>query len=115
MASIINSLYWNTGYFGSNKLVTSYLHVTGGEGGIRTLGDVATTPDFESGTFDHSATSPAFTIAAGLGRKFYQLRLSTQFCHAAHIRTQHFRHRHRAVGVLIILQHGHQGTAHGQA
>ena len=30
----------------------------GGEGGIRTLGDVATTPDFESGTFDHSATSP---------------------------------------------------------
>ena len=47
MASIINSLYWNTGYFGSNKLVTSYLHVTGGEGGIRTLGDVATTPDFE--------------------------------------------------------------------
>ena len=31
---------------------------TGGEGGIRTLGSVATTPDFESGTFDHSATSP---------------------------------------------------------
>ncbi len=32
---------------------------TGGEGGIRTLGRVAPTPDFESGTFDHSATSPA--------------------------------------------------------
>ncbi len=31
---------------------------TGGEGGIRTHGDVATTPDFESGTFGHSATSP---------------------------------------------------------
>ena len=31
---------------------------TGGEGGIRTHGDIATTPDFESGTFDHSATSP---------------------------------------------------------
>ena len=30
----------------------------GGEGGIRTHGSVATTPDFESGTFDHSATSP---------------------------------------------------------
>ena len=44
----------------------------GGEGGIRTHGDVATTPDFESGTFDHSATSPAFTIAAGHCRKFYQ-------------------------------------------
>ena len=44
----------------------------GGEGGIRTLGDVATTPDFESGTFDHSATSPTFIFAAGHLRKFYQ-------------------------------------------
>ena len=34
------------------------LSVIGGEGGIRTHGSVATTPDFESGTFDHSATSP---------------------------------------------------------
>ena len=32
--------------------------IFGGEGGIRTLGGVAPTPDFESGTFDHSATSP---------------------------------------------------------
>ena len=30
----------------------------GGEGGIRTHGTLARTPDFESGTFDHSATSP---------------------------------------------------------
>ena len=30
----------------------------GGEGGIRTHGGLAPTPDFESGTFDHSATSP---------------------------------------------------------
>ena len=30
----------------------------GGEGGIRTPGRVATTTDFESATFDHSATSP---------------------------------------------------------
>jgi hypothetical protein len=30
----------------------------GGEGGIRTHGCLATSPDFESGTFDHSATSP---------------------------------------------------------
>jgi hypothetical protein len=34
-------------------------HATGGEGGIRTHGGFAPTPDFESGTFDHSATSPA--------------------------------------------------------
>ncbi len=32
--------------------------MTGGEGGIRTLGRVAPTLDFESSTFDHSATSP---------------------------------------------------------
>ena len=31
---------------------------SGGEGGIRTLGTLTRTPDFESGTFDHSATSP---------------------------------------------------------
>ena len=30
----------------------------GGEGGIRTHGRLTPTPDFESGTFDHSATSP---------------------------------------------------------
>ena len=35
----------------------------GGEGGIRTLGTIASTPDFESGTFDHSATSPFFGCA----------------------------------------------------
>ncbi|VXA98685.1 hypothetical protein MASSI9I_10204 [Massilia sp. 9I] len=33
-------------------------HFLGGEGGIRTHGTVTRTPDFESGTFDHSATSP---------------------------------------------------------
>lgn len=32
--------------------------VSGGEGGIRTLGTVAGTPHFECGAFDHSATSP---------------------------------------------------------
>ena len=34
------------------------LEPTGGEGGIRTHGTGNRTPDFESGTFDHSATSP---------------------------------------------------------
>ena len=34
----------------------------GGEGGIRTHGRLAPTPDFESGTFDHSATSPSPAI-----------------------------------------------------
>ena len=34
------------------------LNCLGGEGGIRTLGRFDPTPDYESGTFDHSATSP---------------------------------------------------------
>ena len=42
----------------------------GGEGGIRTLGDVATTPDFESGTFDHSATSPQRRLANDYSANF---------------------------------------------
>src|SRR5690606_37902050 len=33
----------------------------GGQGGIRTHGTLARTPDFESGTFDHSATCPRFS------------------------------------------------------
>ena len=30
----------------------------GGEGGIRTLGTLASTPAFQAGSFDHSDTSP---------------------------------------------------------
>ncbi len=41
--------------------------LTGGEGGIRTHGAVTRTPDFESGTFDHSATSPRPCILAQSG------------------------------------------------
>ena|GEM_PF-7107228 len=33
---------------------------SGGEGGIRTLGTVSRTHDFESSPFDHSGTSPNF-------------------------------------------------------
>ncbi len=45
------------------------LRVTfGGEGGIRTHGRFDPTPDFESGTFDHSATSPASTRSADSSR-----------------------------------------------
>ena len=50
------------GKFGGNKNPLTgnpYNYLTnGGEGGIRTHGRLAPTPDFESGTFDHSATSP---------------------------------------------------------
>ena len=45
----------------------------GGEGGIRTLGRFDPTPDFESGTFDHSATSPNRTAIIALGLAFFVL------------------------------------------
>ena len=35
-----------------------YSSVSGGRGGIRTLGTVAGTPVFKTGTFNHSATLP---------------------------------------------------------
>ena len=35
---------------------------SGGEGGIRTPDTCYSTPDFESGTFNHSATSPALVV-----------------------------------------------------
>ncbi len=38
------------------------LNTSGGEGGIRTLETLASLPLFESGAFDHSATSPIVRI-----------------------------------------------------
>jgi hypothetical protein len=43
----------------------------GGEGGIRTHGTLARTPDFESGTFDHSATSPDSVVSHRCERPHY--------------------------------------------
>ncbi len=49
----------NKGVLRVSCIFTDFLRpVTGGEGGIRTLGWVAPSLDFESSTFDHSATSP---------------------------------------------------------
>ena len=45
--------------------------VSGGEGGIRTHGTLTRTPDFESGTFDHSATSPVGCMVAHASRESY--------------------------------------------
>jgi hypothetical protein len=39
-------------------MTKAIFQVVGGEGGIRTLGTLAGTPLFESGTFNHSVTSP---------------------------------------------------------
>ncbi len=43
----------------------------GGEGGIRTHGTLTRTPDFESGTFDHSATSPKAVRVVHASRQSY--------------------------------------------
>jgi hypothetical protein len=46
------------------ETVCAYLRFakTGGEGGIRTLGTVSRTHDFQSCTFDHSVTSPGVQL-----------------------------------------------------
>ncbi len=43
----------------------------GGEGGIRTLGTLAGTHDFESCAFDHSATSPWVGSGANVSCNYY--------------------------------------------
>ena len=50
------------------------------------------TPDFESGTFGHSATFPRGSILS-----------ARQHLHAAHVGPQHFGDDDAAVGLLIIL------------
>jgi hypothetical protein len=50
---------WNETNAGDHYLGYPPQYVTGGEGGIRTRGRLTPTPDFESGTFGHSATSPS--------------------------------------------------------
>ncbi len=65
-----------------------FVFATGGEGGIRTHGTVAGTPDFESGTFDHSATSPGNWVAVSRNRDYSRLlrpdsRGRCNFCQAA--------------------------------
>ena len=42
---------------------------TSGEGGIRTLGDVAATPVFETGPIGHSGTSPKTEYAPMIARR----------------------------------------------
>ncbi len=49
----------------------------GGEGGIRTHGGRKPTPDFESGTFDHSATSPPVPDVAIGARIIHQIGRDT--------------------------------------
>ena len=116
---------------------------SGGKGGIRTHGTENRTPDFESGAFDHSATFPGTSPKVGDRRSgppeevetFPSRGIETFGAHftskpgvctdrnsngaydalqAAHVGPQRRRDRHAAVGILIVLQNGHQGAPHGQ-
>ncbi len=68
------------------------------------------TLDFESSTFDHSATTPD---VASIGRA--RILSGLEHAQATHVGAQHFGHGNRAVSVLVVLHHGHQRAPHGQA
>jgi hypothetical protein len=53
----------------------------GGRGGIRTHGSIAATPDFESGTFDHSATLPKCHVFIYQSRFAEVFTTSTSACY----------------------------------
>ena len=58
-----------------HKTPTRGVCVSGGEGGIRTHGTASRTPDFKSGAFDHSATSPNFNLLTRDRLKLYYVEL----------------------------------------
>ena len=77
--------------------------INGGEGGIRTHGGLTPTPDFESGTFDHSATSPQHSSEAELYLCGAKNRL------ASHVGRKRLRQQNTPIGLLTILKHGNEG------
>ena len=56
----------------------------GGEGGIRTHGTLASTPHFECGTFNHSATSPQRTDAPCKAARMVETARNVNATHARH-------------------------------
>jgi hypothetical protein len=69
------------------------------------------TPDFESGTFDHSATLPDKLLRLGEA----EILSGSQRLHSSQVGAQCFRYCHRTVSVLVVLQNRHQRAADGQA
>ena len=56
----------------------------GGEGGIRTHGTLASTPHFECGTFNHSATSPQRTDGLGIAARMVETARNVDATRARH-------------------------------
>ena len=72
-----------------------YSHI-GGEGGIQTPGAVTRTPDFESGTFGRSVTSP-------LGRHYIEV-LGVKLERKKQMHTEEpIRHASALIGFAMIL------------
>ena len=69
------------------------------------------------GAINNGPEGPLFRADADTNARVLQppRLLRGQHRHPAHIGTQHFRNRHAAVCLLVVLQHRHQRAAHGQA
>jgi serine/threonine protein phosphatase PrpC len=105
----------------------------GGEGGIRTLGALTRTPDFESGTFDHSATSPRalhggacepeIIRAEGFGDNNHDIRhappnrrtrlVMIEFGHGTHVGLRRRRNEDASLGLFLVAD-GMGGHQHGE-
>jgi hypothetical protein len=73
-------------------------------------------PDFESGTFDHSATSPGVSFGGSYrGGILAQGRSWPEQSNATHVRPQYLRHRNRAVSVLTVLKYGDERASYGES
>jgi hypothetical protein len=63
----------------------------------------------------HSTTLPPLRICFDLSKQVFYQVLGSDLGQATHIGPQNFRHRHTAVGILVVFQHRHQRPAYRQA
>ncbi len=61
----------------------------------------------------HSTTLPPLRVSMTFVEA--EILSGPQLAHAAHVGAQRLWHTDAAIGLLVVLQHRHQGTAHGQA
>jgi hypothetical protein len=63
----------------------------------------------------HSTTLPPLRICFAMSKHVFYQVLGGDLGQAAHIGPQNLRHRHAAVGILVVFQHCHQRPAYRQA
>ncbi len=69
-------------------------------------------PGFAQGNLP--ATNDQHTAAAQVMKQRQKFHLADDL-NARHVRLEHFRYTDRTVGLLVVFQHGNQGTAYSQA